>query len=213
MLCVVLQGLDFVISEARKHGIYVIITFVNNFDDFGGRKQYVQWGRERGQRLVNEDEFYTNPLVKQFYKDHVKVMLTRKNTISRVVYKDDPTIFAWELMNEPRCADASGTTLQRWIKEMAVYVKSLDRRHLLEIGQEGFYGNSVPERKQYNPNPISIGTDFISNHLIPEIDFAWMHMYPQTWYIFISIIFLREKNMHTNDEYDIDMTGYHHQET
>lgn len=101
------------VSEAGKHGIHVIISLVNNFGDYGGRKQYVEWGREKGQKLGNEDEFYSNPLVKQFYKNHIKAVLTRTNTISKVVYKDDPTIFAWELMNEPRCeSDPSGTTLQ-----------------------------------------------------------------------------------------------------
>lgn len=69
-----LQGLDFVISEAGKHGIYLILSLVNNYEEFGGRPRYVQWARERGQQLSNDDDFYTNPTVKTFYKSHVKVL-------------------------------------------------------------------------------------------------------------------------------------------
>ena len=39
--------------------------------------------------------------------------MTRKNTITNVAYMDDPTILAWELINEPHChSDPSGDTLQ-----------------------------------------------------------------------------------------------------
>ena len=68
-----LQGLDFVLSEARKHGIKMILSLVNSYDSFGGRKQYVQWAREQGQSIGSDDEFFTNPVVKGFYKNHIKV--------------------------------------------------------------------------------------------------------------------------------------------
>lgn len=73
MYCCFFQGLDFVISEARKYGIYLVLSLVNNWDAYGGKKQYVQWARERGQSLNNDDDFFTNFVVKGYYKNHVKV--------------------------------------------------------------------------------------------------------------------------------------------
>ncbi|XP_059643772.1 mannan endo-1,4-beta-mannosidase 4-like [Cornus florida] len=173
------KGLDFVISEAGKNGVYLILSLVNNYNDFGGRKQYVQWARDRGQTLNNDDDFYTNSVVKGYYKNHVKTVLTRINSITGAAYKDDPTILAWELMNEPRCqSDLSGNAVQDWIREMAGHVKSIDKNHLLEVGLEGFYGES---RKQDNPGGYTVGTDFISNNQIPGVDFATIHLYPDQW--------------------------------
>ena len=63
---------------------------------------------------------------------------------------------------------------------MAAYVKSIDPNHLLEVGIEGFYGESTPQRKDVNPG-YEVGTDFISNHQIPGVDFATIHAYPDQW--------------------------------
>ncbi|KAG9129044.1 hypothetical protein Leryth_016871 [Lithospermum erythrorhizon] len=109
-------------------------------------------------------------------------VLSRMNTITGVAYKDEPTIMAWELINEPRCVvDYSGKTIHAWVQEMAGYTKSIDRNHLLSVGMEGFYGDSIPKRKQFNPGYQEYGTDFISNHLIKEIDFATIHSYADAW--------------------------------
>ncbi|KAL1569491.1 Mannan endo-1,4-beta-mannosidase 7 [Salvia divinorum] len=175
------KGLDFVVAEARRYGIKLILSLANNYESFGGKKQYVNWGRSRGQYLTSDDDFFTNSMVKGFYKNHIRSVLNRYNTISGVVYKNDPTIMAWELMNEPRCtSDPSGRTIQAWIMEMASYLKSIDRNHLLEAGIEGFYGPSSPQRSRLNP-VSNIGTDFIANNMVPAIDFATVHSYPDQW--------------------------------
>ncbi|KAI5660620.1 hypothetical protein M9H77_19943 [Catharanthus roseus] len=160
------KGLDFVVSEAKKQGVYLILSLVNNWDDYGGKKQYVQWARDQGHYLNNEDDFFTNPITREFFKNHIKAVLTRVNSFTGIAYKDDPTIFAWELMNEP--------------PEMAAYVKSVDSRHLVEVGLEGFYGNSMPEKTQHNPG-YQVGTDFISNNQLKDVDFATIHLYPDQW--------------------------------
>ncbi|XP_051124677.1 mannan endo-1,4-beta-mannosidase 7-like [Andrographis paniculata] len=176
------QGLDFVVCEAKKYGVKLILSLVNNYEDDGGKRQYVNWARNQGQNLLSDDEFYTNSVVKQFYKNHIKAVLTRHNTFTGIPYKDDPTIMAWELMNEPRCTiDPSGTTIQAWLSEMATYLKSIDSNHLLEAGLEGFYGQSNAQKQQFNPQEIHVGTDFLTNNQIPEIDFATVHSYPDQW--------------------------------
>ncbi len=69
--------------------------------------------------------------------------------------RDDPTILAWELCNEPRCeGDFSGSILLDWVESSAEFLKSLDPHHLLTIGAEGFLGSSTPGRP---PGPARTG--------------------------------------------------------
>ncbi|KAL6508103.1 Mannan endo-1,4-beta-mannosidase 6 [Orobanche gracilis] len=180
----VFEGLDFVLSEANKFKIRLILSLVNNWDAYGGKSQYVKWGKDDGLNLTSDDDFFSHPTLRSYYKAHVNTVLNRVNTLTNITYKDDPTIFAWELMNEPRCeSDPSGNKLQGWIEEMAVHVKSIDPKHLVEIGLEGFYGPSTPNKVQYNPNTYAqqVGTDFIRNHQALGVDFASVHIYPDSW--------------------------------
>lgn len=66
---------------------------------------------------------------------------------------------------------------------MAIYVKSIDPVHLLSIGTEGFYSPSSAARLPVNPNSVAgeVGTDFIKNHQVLGIDFASVHIYPDSW--------------------------------
>ena len=47
--------------------------------------------------------FFTDPDAKRIYKENVKYTLLRRNSVNGRTYKDDPTIFSWGLLNEPRC--------------------------------------------------------------------------------------------------------------
>ncbi|CAN1303252.1 Mannan endo-1,4-beta-mannosidase 6 [Linum perenne] len=176
----VFTALDFVVSEAKKYKIRLILSLTNNWEAYGGKAQYVKWGKEAGLNLTSDDDFFSHPTLRSYYKAHVKMVLNRVNTINNITYKEDPTIFAWELINEPRCTSDPS---ESWIQEMAVYVKSMDPKHLVEIGLEGFYGPSTPDRAQFNPNTYAtqVGTDFIRNHQVLGVDFASVHMYADSW--------------------------------
>lgn len=69
------------ISEAGKHGIKLILSLVNNYENMGGKKQYVEWARSQGQAISSEDDFFTNSVVKGFYKNHIKVTISEPGII------------------------------------------------------------------------------------------------------------------------------------
>ncbi|CAN6448659.1 unnamed protein product [Victoria cruziana] len=180
----VFRALDFVLAEAGKYGVRLILSLVNNLDPFGGKAQYVKWAENAGANFsASTDSFFFHPTIKSYYKAYVKSIVTRKNYYSGVNYYDDPVIFAWELMNEPRGSNSSGAILQAWINEMASYIKSLDQKHLVTVGIEGFYGHTTPEKLLNNPGEwaADLGSDFIQHSLSENIDFASVHAYPDSW--------------------------------
>lgn len=63
-------------------------------------------------------------MLKRLYTD-------RRNTYNGRLYKEDPTIFAWDILNEPRQTSGDYTTVQKWIDMMASFVKSVDPNHMV----------------------------------------------------------------------------------
>ncbi|GAQ82979.1 hypothetical protein KFL_001310095 [Klebsormidium nitens] len=170
-----------------KDGVNFLLTSLSssNFrSNYGGKDRYVQWSQQARAGGSNPDDFYSNDYTRDLYRKFVSAVINRQNTFTGIYYKNDPTIFAWELMNEPRCeSDPSGDTLQNWLQEMASYVKSIDGNHLLSTGTEGFYGPSTTARHFLNPGgwAANTGEDWMRNHRIDQIDFATFHSYPDQW--------------------------------
>ena len=57
--------------------------------------------------------------------------MRRRNTYNGRLYKEDPTIFAWDILNEPRQTSGDYSTVQKWIDMMASFVKSVDPNHMV----------------------------------------------------------------------------------
>lgn len=72
-----------------------LITPLANFEpELGGIDWYVREVLGDGKA---KELFYTDSAVKQAYKNYVATFLNRKNTITGVVYKDDPVIMSVEV--------------------------------------------------------------------------------------------------------------------
>jgi mannan endo-1,4-beta-mannosidase len=174
-----LGNLDYTVAKAGALGLKLVIPFTGNWGDFGGEDQYVAWA---GGSF--HDDFYTNATAKTLYKAWIAHLLNHVNSITGVAYKDDPTIMTWELSNEPRCV-GSGTypaspscttaTITGWADEMSAYIKSLDRKHLVSSGSEGFL--VVPGSTEYERNGAS-GVDELAISKLPTIDVMSYHLYP-----------------------------------
>lgn len=192
------EGLDWVLYEAGKRGVRLVLVLTDYWEHHGGVSQYLEWAAARKSRglpetfsgsdfLMSERKslFFSDPDCKRMYKANAKALIERVNAYTGVAYRADPTIFAWELINEPRCRGC-GARLQAWIEEMARYVKRLDPNHMLSTGEEGFYAGDARGSARVNPEvwAATTGQDFLANHAVPEIDFAVAHLWPDNWGVF-----------------------------
>ncbi|MEI6287620.1 MAG: cellulase family glycosylhydrolase [Bacillota bacterium] len=168
------QLFDYILQSANKHNIRVLVCLENYWEAYGGIDTRLQWEGLPGGTGPNRAKFYTTLGCRVSYKNFVKHVISRTNTLTGVAYKNDPTIFAWELMNEPRCQgvgdDSTGYILRAWVDEMAGFIKSLDSKHLVGTGLEGHGTNYGFGGDDGNP--------FIKIQRSPYIDYCTAHVYP-----------------------------------
>ena len=177
-----LMHLDYVIYRAGQLGIKLVIPFVNNWSAFGGMDQYIHW-----MGGSYHDQFYTDAQIRAWFKGWITHLLNRTNTYTGIKYKNDPTIMTWELANEPRCV-GSGTyprsgscstqTLIAWADEMSTYIKTIDPKHLVSVGDEGFY--CIPGASDWTEN-CGEGVDTLAFASLENIDVMSFHLYPDSW--------------------------------
>ena len=165
----VLDGLDFFISELGKRDMKAVMVLNNYWQWSGGMAQYVSWHEgtpipypgDWGEFMDYSAKFYDCVECQTWYRNHIQTIINHVNPFTGLAYRDDPTVFAWELANEPRKYPYS------WIDETAAYIKSLDPNHMVTTGSEG----APPGETQ----------DFQRTHDGQHIDYATIHIWPQNW--------------------------------
>ncbi len=192
---------DRAIYLAHVYGMKLIIPLLNEWDEFGGLKQYLKWadlyvpedveGFYANENNIKAEryQFFESQVAQDIYFDYVSQVLNRTNTITGVKYKDDPAIMIWEVMNEPRFgpweADPSGEKVAGFLEKSAKFIKSIDSKHLVGTGEEGFLSPEDTEGSGLQGYAWSAaageGSSFRLNSEIEEIDVLTFHGWPFNW--------------------------------
>jgi len=167
--------LDRVIAEAGRNNLRVQLCLTNWWRDTGGVTQYLRWAgindaadenQPFGINVERAMLFYTNEEARRLYRQHVERIVTRTNSVTGTPYRDDPTIMAYELMNEAQAPPGRWHERRQWVAEMSAYIKSLDPFHLVTPGTWGY--RSAFERRAW-----------LAEHRLPGVDFCDVHNYPK----------------------------------
>lgn len=170
-----LIGYDYVLHRCGQLGLRVVLTLVNNWDDYGG----MRWYATNSVPGAFHSSFYTNAQCRAWYRNHAATLAGRTNTFNGRVYREDPAIFAWQLANEPRWdgfpkdndkVDESGVTIRNWIRDMSDYIKTVDTNHMVSTGEEGWTANQPWE-----------GTRWELNNVVSNVDYTVIHCWPDWW--------------------------------
>jgi Cellulase (glycosyl hydrolase family 5) len=96
-------------------------------------------------------------------KDYIKSVLLRKNTVNGKLYRDDTTILAWDVANEPFLHNFSASDLNNWLSQVTLYIKSVDPAHLVTFGLDA--SGSVYDTDGSHYDALNVpALDFFSFH-------------------------------------------------
>ena len=177
----ILRGLDYLIAELEKREMTAVLFLNNSWEWSGGYGAYLEWAgcgpvpdwSDWGIAQAYHCQFVKNDKAKKMAEQHVRVIVSRINTVTGKPYTESPAIMAWELANEPRAFARDSVTkacFAGWVEEQAKLIKSLDSNHLVTTGSEGLEGcEEDPEL-------------FHQVHAFPEIDYVCIHIWPYNWH-------------------------------
>lgn len=174
------KGLDFLLDEMGKRNMKAVMVLGNFWTWSGGFPQYLKWVQNDTIPFPQDEpyswqnftdyskQFYVNEEAQKLMNNHIEKVIHRKNSISGIQYKNDPTIMSWQLANEPRGYDMPAK-FREWTVKTAAFIKNLDKNHLVCLGTEG------------NTSGETAGVNVFLDNDNPNIDYITMHIWAQNW--------------------------------
>jgi mannan endo-1,4-beta-mannosidase len=163
-----------------KRDMKAVLYLSNNWEWSGGFLQYLNWNGRMPDSILQRplswdnyrdyvSRFYTCASCTTAYHEQVKRIVGRINTITGKAYRNDATIMAWQLANEPRpMRPASVEAYVQWVEQTAALIKSIDKNHLVSTGSEGLIGSENAETYE-------------RAHRLKNIDYLTIHIWPKNW--------------------------------
>ncbi len=159
------SAFDHTLQMARLSGFKVVATLVN------------QWGECEGW-----NDSAAGYKTESWYRDGYRTQpsspgmpATYRRWVAEVVsrYKDDPTILAWQLVNEAEakaahdgpCPDTAAASLKAFAADMSSLVKRIDPNHLVSLGTIG------------SGQCGAAGDEYREVHSVPGVDMCEYHDY------------------------------------
>ena len=186
-----LIGLDYVVAKAKEYELLLILCLANNEPDYGGIQQYIRWANRYLSPFSQpfaHNHFFTDDSIINWYKFHLSSILNRRNIFNDILYKDEPAIFSFELINEASNSGFSYSYVKNWYDKISEYFKSIDTNHLLTTGEIGYDADAYRYSNLnffYNGFDFlfngSKGTSFAVNSALLNIDYTSIHLYPEAW--------------------------------
>lgn len=177
-------GLDFALAEIAARGMTAVIVLSNFWEWSGGLQtllyratgQYIDMGDPAHPWPAFADataKVYANPDATALYRDHVRSLLARRNSITGTPYAEDPAIMAWQLANEPRPGGSDAAIVANrkaylaWIADTASLIRAGAPRHLVSLGQEGTQATN--------------GDAALVAEAHRAVDYVTAHIWPLNW--------------------------------
>lgn len=189
----IFRGLDYLLAEMAERNMKAVLYINNSWEWSGGYGMYLEWAGA-GKSLIPAEvgygpfmesvsHFVTNEKAKELFYNHVRHVVSRTNTVTGRPYKNDPTIFSWQIGNEPRCFRSDSLGQAAFVDFMwttASLIKSIDPNHMVSSGSEGRHGCETSLEL------------FEKIHSCPDIDYMNIHIWPYNW------SWVRENTLKTN---------------
>jgi len=166
-----LSHLDRVLVACAARDLRVIVVLANRWGDYGGLPQYLRWAEvafaasESGLSELALPLFFGSIRARALYLSHLERVVGRTNAVSGVPYRDDPTIFAWELWNEISSPPRARGDLVALLEESAQRIRAIDLNHLISAGHIGY--QLERDRRTWQAAISALGIDYADAHAYP----------------------------------------------